>query len=392
MGRATTKKRGVLMLYSEMSKAPLDELEMLKRSLDASSLVAFTDVVGNITHVNDNFCAISGYSREELIGQNHRLISSGHHDREFFRTLWRTISSGRVWRGDICNRRKDGSLYWVSSVIVPFSKEGPYRSRYVAIRHDITDRKRTEAVLAEEQTRALFSEKMASLGELAAGIGHELGNPIAAIQGRAEMLKILIKREPDQIGAHALKAAESILALTSRMEGILNSMRTLARDGAQDPFVHQAIRPILENTIEFGAERYRQREIAVSLDACDPDLSLDCRETQIIQILVNLINNACDAVQKLPERWVRVAAQVSKDSSDKIHISVTDSGGGFPETIRDRIFYPFFTTKEAGKGTGLGLNISQKLAHQHGGRIFVDATHPRTRLVLELPRRQFKPG
>ena len=373
------------------SNAPNDELSLLKAALDASSIVAFTDLNGTITHVNDNFCEISGYSREELVGKNHRLINSGTHSRGFFVELWRTISSGRVWRGEICNRRKDGSLYWVSSVIVPFSHEGPYRSRYVAIRHDISDRKKAEAELSEKLARTQFSEKMASLGELAAGIGHELGNPIATIQGRAEMLKILVEREPDQVVAHALKAADTILNLTRRMDGILRSMRSLARDGSQDPLVRQPVRPIIESTIAFGAERYRRREIQVSLEEGPLDLLVDCRDTQLIQILVNLINNACDAVQKSSERWVRVAAEPAPDHAGMVHISVTDSGSGIPQELRERIFQPFFTTKAAGEGTGLGLNISQKLAHQNGGKIFVDETHSRTRLVLVLPMRQLKP-
>jgi len=363
----------------------LEELEMLKETLDTSSIVAFTDIAGNITHVNDNFCTISGYSREELLGKNHRVVNSGLHPPEFFRDLWKTISSGKVWRGEIRNRKKDGSYYWVDSTIVPFTKTGPYQSRYVAIRNDITERKRIEERLTDERARALYSEKMASLGELAAGIGHELGNPIAAIQGRAEMLKFSVENNSPGLAEQALKTADSILSLTNRLAGILRSMNSLARESSQDPFLIQRLEPILENTLEFGREKFRKREIEVLLEDIDPDLSLECRDTQIIQILVNLINNASDAIQKLPERWIRVGAE---SKGELVRITVTDSGKGIPEDVRDRIFEPFYTTKPSGMGTGLGLHISHSLAAQHGGSLTIDPAHPNTRFVLTLPRRR----
>jgi PAS domain S-box-containing protein len=157
-------------------------LEEIRYALDQSAIVAVTDHRGIITYANDKFCEISKYSRDELLGQDHRIINSGYHSKEFMRELWRTIAQGQVWRGEIRNRAKDGSIYWVDTTIVPFLNERGRPRQYLSIRNDITRRKEAEAQLASQAA-------LLQLGQLAAVVAHEVRNPLAGVRGSLEVLR-----------------------------------------------------------------------------------------------------------------------------------------------------------------------------------------------------------
>src|SRR3954465_15331579 len=192
-------------------------LDDLRYALDQSAIVATTDTRGIITFVNEKFCDISKYSPEELLGQDHRILNSGYHAKEFMRNLWVTIANGRIWRGEIRNRAKDGTFYWVDTTIVPFLDERGKPYQYTAIRYEITDRKRSEDQLREQ-------EALARLGQMAAVVAHEVKNPIAGIRGA---LQVIASRMPAE--SRDKPVVGDIIARLDALTGIVHDLLVFAR-------------------------------------------------------------------------------------------------------------------------------------------------------------------
>src|SRR5437762_4984127 len=191
-------------------------LDDLRYALDQSAIVATTDTRGVITFVNEKFCQVSKYSREELLGQDHRILNSGYHAKEFIRNLWLTIANGRIWRGEIRNRAKDGTIYWVDTTIVPFldSRGKPYQ--YMAIRYEITERKRSEERLREQAA-------LARLGEMAAVVAHEVRNPIAGIRGALQVIASRTAESRDK------GVISDIIARLDALNGVVRDLLIFAR-------------------------------------------------------------------------------------------------------------------------------------------------------------------
>lgn len=368
-----------------MDSELLKQLKDQKFALDQSAIVAQTDAQGRIILVNDKFCEISGYTREELLGKDHRIVNSGTHGKAFFQALWQTIQAGKVWSGEICNRKKSGELYWVATTITPFVNQNGVPYQYLAIRQDITGLKIAQQRIMEQETQLVSASRLSAIGEMAAAITHEINNPLGVILGRAEMLGTMIKK--NQLNPQLLdKIVDTIQITGKRIERIVHSMKTLAYQGNEDePFYPTEFGQILEDALELCTQRFENHGINLIVDRSNVRFTLQCRSHQIVQVLVNLLNNAHDAVESLPEKWVRLDV---KNEGNNLEIHVEDSGTGIPKEVRGKLFDPFFSTKRVQYGTGLGLSISRSLVAAHKGELLYDDKNPHTKFIVRLPLKQ----
>ena len=230
----------------------------------------------------------------------------------------------------------------------------------------------------------IISSRMAALGEMTSGIAHEINNPLAIIQMNAEM----IEQEAEQANQNSeslIKRSKKIQSMVALIAKLIKSVKALTRNSEQDPMVSTPLKEVIEQTLELCSSRLKTGNVELRVDYPESNISLECRSVQISQVILNLLNNAFDAVKKLEKRWVKLAVQ---DHSDSVIISVSDSGPGIPEDVKKRLFQSFFTTKSAGEGTGLGLKISLKIIESHGGKLSLDPSTPLTNFLIYLPKKQ----
>lgn len=354
----------------DRAEAVVAELAAHKLALDAHSIVAVTDTKGTITYANDKFCRISGYDHKELIGQNHRILNSGHHPESFFTDMYRTIANGKTWHDEIKNCAKDGSYYWVDTTIAPFKDANEKIIQYVAIRTDITERKEAE----EERLRQF--QKMEVLGQLTGSVAHDFNNVLTILNSNIGLLKSQNSAEEREHGLidDCMEAVALGSSLTSRLTNF-------ARKEAV------AIARIDLSALIVGFSDILDRSVGkdVSTEFMLPDNSLlVLADATLVEVaLLNLVMNARDAMPVDGKITVSLNKTNIDEAADPFPggdnqkpyalLQISDTGTGMPPEIKERVFEAFFTTKDEGKGTGLGLNTVQDLARSAGGFIQLES-------------------
>lgn len=368
---------------------PFEKLDIdmsdFQEVLSDHSIVAVTDSKGIIVYVNRKFCEISKYSEDELIGQNHRILKSNEHNDAFFTTMWNTISSGTTWNGELKNRAKDGSLYWLKTTIVPIIDSEKNIKNYVAIRTDITKEKeiqerlltmedkllqQNEDLLSAVETKSkelVKSERLATIGTMASRVAHDLKNPLTVMHTYAEMLTPEILAKLDSKDKEKwFRLQNSIFDMNRIIEDVLDFART-----SEIKKKEVSLMSILKLSINHVKTSY---DVIINLP--ENDVTLHCDQRKLEGVMSNLLNNAVAALDGQGE----VNVVVSSDS-EFVTIQVKDSGPGIPEENLEKIFEPMFTTKKT--GTGLGLVICKSIIEQHGGTISV--SNKPTTFTIKLP-------
>ena len=340
--------------------------------------INITNLTGEILLVNTAYMELYGYDDDaKIIGFRQNAIRWEETDPKVYKDLWSVISQDRIWRGKLINKRVDGELLPVHLSIYPIFEEGK-KIGYMGFTLD-----RSQQFELEKQL--LQANRLMILGTLGAGMAHELNNPLTSISLEAEnLLDLCQENEIDKRSAR--ESIEVILNGVDRMKRVIDHLLSYVRKGGYNSQDVVSVQELFEDALLFLDRQFRNRNIQITIDQKSPFYILGSR-TDLESVLHNLLTNSRDAFSGLPvsdvEKYIHI--EIKESEQHRVEIKYTDNAGGIPQAILEKIWQPFFSTKVEGEGTGLGLSITQKIVHEHGGRILCSSQPPTTTFRIILP-------
>ncbi len=370
---------GVLNKYSKTIK---DVETALSKSLDIANkyiIMSRTNMKGIITEVSEAFCEISGYKAQELIGQSYNIVKHPDSNALIFKELWNTILSGKIWKGEIKNRRKDGSCYWVYATIEPNFNQNGEIIGFVTIKQDITSKKEVE----EQQNILVEQSKSAAMGEMISMIAHQWRQPLQAVSILIQKLP-LMKMIEGEISDEVLnQVVDDVAVQLEYMSKTIDDFRDFFKPDKEKEEIY--ISKIIDKALDFLA--YMLKVDTIKLTKFDLEDSLvNIHINEVVQVLINIIKNARDAMnEKIKDNNKILNIKYYKENNYAI-IEIEDNAGGIPDNIINRVFEPYFSTKTNKNGTGLGLYMSRTIIEQHShGRLSVSNSDLGAVFKIELP-------
>jgi len=353
---------GIVRDVSERRRAERERARLAMAVEQAAEMILVVDPEGVIQYVNPAFERVTGYARDEAIGQTPHLVKSGKHDERFYDEMWKQIRSGKVWTGQMTNRKKDGSFYQEAGTISPIFDDSGAIINFVSVRRDLTRELELESQLRQ-------SQKMEAIGLLAGGVAHDFNNLLATINGYVALANSAVGEDHE-----AYELLSGIQRALDQGEAVTQSLLTFSC-GAPARKKHVDLCEHAKQVVRL-LDRVMPDGITVSLESAATSVWINANASQLQQIIMNLAINARDAMPKGGTVSVVVAREPAggkgQDASVPMAtLTVRDTGVGMTQEVRDRIFEPFFSTKPKGRGTGLGLAIIHGIVKDHGGRVTV---------------------